>query len=98
MISKDDVFHIAKLARLGITEKENEKFKKEISSILDYFKLLEEVDTSKILPTYHSTEEHMKKGAAREDKARPEEERRVEDILKSFPNKSGRYVKVKSVL
>ena len=40
MISKDEVQHIAKLARLELTEKEIEKMQKDLSEILGYFDLL----------------------------------------------------------
>ena len=40
MISKDEVRHIAKLARLELTESETAKMQKDLSSILDYFDLL----------------------------------------------------------
>ena len=48
MISKEQVEHIAKLARIELTEKEEGKFTKELSSILDYFDKLNKVDTEKI--------------------------------------------------
>jgi len=54
MISKKEVQHIAKLARLGLTEKEIGKHQKEFSKILDYIEKLKEVDVSKIEPTSHS--------------------------------------------
>ncbi len=53
MISKEEVKHIAKLARLGLTGKEIEKFQKELSSILDYVEKLKEVDVSRVEPTSH---------------------------------------------
>jgi aspartyl-tRNA(Asn)/glutamyl-tRNA(Gln) amidotransferase subunit C len=53
MISKEEVEHIAKLARLGLTEKEIGKFQKELSLILDYVEKLKEVDVSKVEPTSH---------------------------------------------
>ncbi|MEK9130477.1 MAG: Asp-tRNA(Asn)/Glu-tRNA(Gln) amidotransferase subunit GatC [Patescibacteria group bacterium] len=43
-----EVEHIAKLARLKLTEQEKEKFAKQLSSILDYAKQLDEVDTKNI--------------------------------------------------
>ena len=43
MISKDEVKHIAKLARLELTEKEVEKMQKDLSEILGYFDLLKRV-------------------------------------------------------
>ncbi len=48
MISKKQVEHIAKLARIELTEQEKEKFTKELSSVLDYVEQLKKVDTKKI--------------------------------------------------
>ena len=62
MISRKEVQHIAKLARLGITREEEEKFAKELSSILDYFEKLKEVDVSKVEPTRHSITRALAKG------------------------------------
>ena len=50
MISKQEVEHIAKLARLGLTEKEIEKFQRELSKILDYIEKLGDEDKSSSLP------------------------------------------------
>ncbi|MFH1181103.1 MAG: Asp-tRNA(Asn)/Glu-tRNA(Gln) amidotransferase subunit GatC [bacterium] len=54
MLSKQEVQHIAKLARLGLTEKEIEKFQKDLSQILNYVEKLKEVDVEEIEPTSHS--------------------------------------------
>ena len=56
MISKEEVKHIAKLARLGLSEKETEKFQKELSSILDYIEKLKEVDVSGVPEMTHAVE------------------------------------------
>ena len=48
MISKEQVEHIAKLARMELTEEEKEKFTKELSPILDYVNQLNKVDTPKM--------------------------------------------------
>ncbi|MBU0577830.1 Asp-tRNA(Asn)/Glu-tRNA(Gln) amidotransferase subunit GatC [Patescibacteria group bacterium] len=49
-LSHDDVRHIAKLARLGLTDKEVDKFSHQLSDILSYAKMLDEVDTSNVEP------------------------------------------------
>lgn len=51
MITKEEVRHIAQLARIGINKKEEEKFQKDLSSVLDYFEKLKTVDVSGIEPT-----------------------------------------------
>ena len=45
MISKEEVRHIAELARLELSEKEIEKMQKDLSAILDYFDLLKKAPT-----------------------------------------------------
>ena len=54
-LSNDDVRHIAKLARLNIRDEELGKFSKELSAILAYVDLLQEVDTSNVEPTAQVT-------------------------------------------
>jgi len=44
-LSSDEVRHIAKLARLGLTDEEVEKFSHQLSDILSHAKMLDEVNT-----------------------------------------------------
>jgi len=92
MISKEEVKHIAKLARLGLTEKDVEVFQKELSSVLDYFEKLEEVDVSGISPTSHSFETGS---VMREDK---ESIKNKGTLLDLAPETQEGYLKVKSIL
>ena len=95
MIKLEDVRHIAKLARLGISKQEEENFQHDLSSILEYVKLLETVDVSKVDLIDSSSEEYFKKSVVRDDIF---ENKEVADkIIEAFPNKEGRYNKVKSV-
>ena len=55
MLKKDQVKHIAKLARLGLKDDEIEKFAVQLSSILEYVELLNEVNTDGIEPTSQVT-------------------------------------------
>ncbi len=55
MLTDKEVEHIANLARIKLADKEKEKFKKELSSILDYIKKLNELDTDGIQPLYQTT-------------------------------------------
>jgi aspartyl-tRNA(Asn)/glutamyl-tRNA(Gln) amidotransferase subunit C len=50
-----DVEHIAKLSRLELTSAEKEKFAEQLSDILSYVDLLNEVDTANIEPTAQVT-------------------------------------------
>lgn len=54
-LTKDQVRHIAKLARLGLSEKEFEKFSLQLTDILQYVEILNEVDTEGVEPTSQVT-------------------------------------------
>ncbi len=49
-LNADDIKHIAKLAKLELTDAEIEKFLPQLSRILEMAKMLDEVDTSKVQP------------------------------------------------
>ena len=96
MISEEEVKHIAKLARLGLTEQEIEKFQKELSSILDYIEKLKEVDISEIEPTSHSIKFE---NIMRDDKSfafakDPADKQKLMDLA---PETKEGYLKVKSI-
>ena len=94
VISKGDVLHIAKLARLELTEAEVEKLQKELSSILDYFALLQEV------PSLVNVAEGIHAGieATRPDLARDTNEGFAKALLAAAPNTKDGYIKVKQIL
>ena len=50
LISIKDVEHVAKLARLALTEEEKVTYAKQLSAIIGYFSELKDVDTSNIEP------------------------------------------------
>jgi aspartyl-tRNA(Asn)/glutamyl-tRNA(Gln) amidotransferase subunit C len=54
-LTKDEVRHIAKLARLNLSDEEIDKFSTELTSILDYIDMLKEVDTKDVEPTEQVT-------------------------------------------
>ncbi len=53
-ISKEEVLHVAHLARLEFEEEELERFAEQLAAILSYVEKLGELDTSNIEPTYHA--------------------------------------------
>ncbi|MBU2028723.1 Asp-tRNA(Asn)/Glu-tRNA(Gln) amidotransferase subunit GatC [Patescibacteria group bacterium] len=92
MITKDEVKHIAELARIGISEKEVEKYSKDLSSILDWVEELKKVDVTSAESTAHIT---GLKNIVRADKADDFENK--SKIVDLFPEKKERYDKVKSI-
>lgn len=65
-LSKDQVKHIAKLARLTLTEDEIEKYSKDLNQILAYVEQLQELDTKGVEPMYGAVQ-HQK--SFRQDQA-----------------------------
>jgi aspartyl-tRNA(Asn)/glutamyl-tRNA(Gln) amidotransferase subunit C len=95
MISKQEVQHIAKLARLSTNEEDEEKFVKELSSILDYVEKLKKADISGIEAISHpfEIENIVRKDEERSDKKKSDNHRLVE----MAPETKNGYVKVKSI-
>ncbi len=94
-LSKEQVEHIAKLARLGLTEQENKKFRKELSSILDFVEQLNKAKTEKVEPTAQVT---GLENVSRQDKSRTKTKQEAEKLLKLVPEIKDGYVKVKAIL
>ncbi len=55
MLSKEQVKHVAKLARLDLTDDEAARFAGQLSDVLSYMEILEEVDTDGVEPTSQVT-------------------------------------------
>ena len=53
-ITKEEVIHVAKLARLDVDEALIDKFAKQIDMILEYVDSLNQVDTEGVTPTSHA--------------------------------------------
>ncbi|MFK7805592.1 MAG: Asp-tRNA(Asn)/Glu-tRNA(Gln) amidotransferase subunit GatC [Anaerolineae bacterium] len=53
-VTKADVEHIAKLARLDLTEEEKEKYQGTMASILEYADKLNDLDLTDVPPTAHA--------------------------------------------
>jgi len=68
LVSKQEVEHVAKLARLEITEAEKETFSRQLSAILTYVDKLKTLDTADVEPTATVIDQV---NVQREDKARP---------------------------
>jgi aspartyl-tRNA(Asn)/glutamyl-tRNA(Gln) amidotransferase subunit C len=50
-LSHVEVEHIAELAKLSLTDEEKEKFREQLSAILEYAEMLQRLDTEAIPPT-----------------------------------------------
>ena len=68
MIDREHVLHVARLARLRLTEEEVERMTGELSSILDHIEKIGELDLDDVAPTSHVVE---LENVLREDDPRP---------------------------
>lgn len=53
-ISIEDVEHVAKLARLALSDEEKETFRRQLSDVLEHARVISEVDTEGVEPTSHT--------------------------------------------
>ncbi len=68
MISREEVLHVAQLARLALSEEEIEPMARELSAVLDHVARIGEVDLEEVAPTSHAIDIT---GALRPDEPRP---------------------------
>lgn len=92
-ISKEQVYHVANLARLEINDQEAEKFTKQLDDIINLAELLNEVDTSTIKPTSHVLNIQ---NVMREDVAEAGLPR--EEVLKNAPDHKDGQIRVPSII
>jgi aspartyl-tRNA(Asn)/glutamyl-tRNA(Gln) amidotransferase subunit C len=92
-ISKEEVARVAHLARLEIGESDLQRFAGQLTDILQYMDILNEVDTSSIDPLYSPVEHDT---PYREDEARSEYSR--EEVLRNAPDSDGEYFIVPKVV
>jgi len=92
-LTDEEVRHIALLARLGISDAEVEKFRAQLSNIIENFDILSQVDTEGLPPTAQSV--------ALENVYRPDEPKpslTVDEVLANAPDQEDNAFKVNAVL
>ncbi len=92
-ISKEEVLHVAKLARLKLSETEVDSYKNDLDSILEYIDKLEKLDTDNVKPMSHAM---GTKNVWREDKSLGKKE--TEPLLTNAPMREDNYFKVPKIL
>ena len=88
-ISRDEVLHVARLARLELTEEEVERFTEQLSAILEAVAKVSELDLSDVEPTAHPLDVV---NVLAEDEPRPSLP--VEDALANAPGRHDGFFKV----
>ncbi len=92
-LSREDVLHVARLARIALNDDEVERFRTQLSDILDHFDVLRQIDTEGVPPTAHTLD---LVNVERDDEVRPSMP--VEDVLRNAPAREGDLFRVRAVL
>jgi aspartyl-tRNA(Asn)/glutamyl-tRNA(Gln) amidotransferase subunit C len=87
------VRHVAKLARLRLSDDEVERFRTQLAAILGHISMLREIDVSDVEPMAHPLPM-----SNRLDDDVPSEAMPIEDLLRNAPAVEGRFLAVPKVL
>jgi aspartyl-tRNA(Asn)/glutamyl-tRNA(Gln) amidotransferase subunit C len=93
MISRADVEHVARLARLSLDDAELERMREQLSSILQYIDKLRALDTDAVEPTAHAV---LLVNVMREDEVEPCFPR--EEMLANAPDRAGDFFRVPRII
>jgi aspartyl-tRNA(Asn)/glutamyl-tRNA(Gln) amidotransferase subunit C len=92
-LSREEVLHIARLARVDLTEAEIARYSEQLSDLLERFEVLQQVDTTDVPPTAQSID---LRSVMRDDEVLPSLP--AEDVLANAPRREGDLFRVKPVL
>ncbi len=92
-LSRDDVAHVAHLARLGLTDEELSRLEGQLNHILDQYAILAELDTEHIAPTAQTIE---LENILRDDVVTPSFT--VDEALAGAPERVGDHIVVPAII
>jgi len=92
-ITREEVEHVARLARLELTEEEKEQMRAQLDSILRYMEKLNELDTTAVEPTSHAI---PMVNVMREDELRPSLPQ--EEALANAPDRQDVFFRVPRII
>ncbi len=93
VLDREDVEHIAELARLSLSSEEISHYQDQLSAILEHFQRLQELDTEEVAPLASVLPLHS---VMREDEVRPPLDR--EELLRNAPDAENGCFRVPAVL
>lgn len=96
MISIKEVEHIAKLARLGLSEAEKKKYSKELSGILHYIAKLNKANTDSIEPLAQVT--GLENVFRKDENHHETDPGEIKKIIGQAPERKNNFVKTKPIL
>jgi aspartyl-tRNA(Asn)/glutamyl-tRNA(Gln) amidotransferase subunit C len=94
-LTKVDVLHVAKLAKLDISEKEINKYTEQLAPVINYFSELSEIDTNDVEPTSQTT---GLENVFRQDVIKGENSLNQDEAVAGSEKTYNGYFKVKAIL
>jgi aspartyl-tRNA(Asn)/glutamyl-tRNA(Gln) amidotransferase subunit C len=94
-LTKKDVEHVASLAKLSISDKELEKYLKQLDEVVNYIGELNEVDTKNTEPTSQTT---GLENVFRSDELKSQQGSTQEEVLSGTEKSYNGYFKVEAIL
>jgi aspartyl-tRNA(Asn)/glutamyl-tRNA(Gln) amidotransferase subunit C len=88
-LTREEVLHVARLARLALTDEEVERFREQLSAILEAVGTVGELDLADVAPTSHPLDAV---NVWAEDEPRPSLS--VEEALANAPERDGNFFRV----
>ena len=92
-ITREEVLHVARLARLAVTGDEADRLREQLSGILEYVKQIDRLDTRDVVPTSHAVEMGT---PFRDDSVSPFGDR--EALLSNAPDREGDFFRVPRII
>ncbi len=92
-ITRDEVAHVARLARLALSPADEERLRGQLARILEYIKQLDRLDTRDVVPTSHAVEMGT---PFRDDAVRAFGDK--EAILANAPDRDGDFFRVPRII
>ena len=92
-VSREDVDHIALLARLGLTEDEKTALREDLAAILEYFEQLSAVDTTQTEPTARMIDTPA---PVRNDRVANADQ--ADLLVSGAPDRDGTHIRVPKIL
>jgi len=92
-ITREEVLHVARLARLALPEDDADRLRVQLSAILDYVKQLDRLDTRDVVPTSHAVETGT---PFRDDAVQPFGDK--EAILANAPDRQNDFFRVPRII
>ncbi|MGZ8446822.1 MAG: Asp-tRNA(Asn)/Glu-tRNA(Gln) amidotransferase subunit GatC [Candidatus Deferrimicrobiaceae bacterium] len=92
-ITREEVLHVARLARLALSSAEADRMRDQLANILEYIRQLERLDTKDVVPTSHAVEMGT---PFRDDYVDPFGGK--EEILKNAPDREEDFFRVPRII